>query len=145
MTTAAPTCPYCNAAITVQPGMKTGQRMACPRCGDSFALPPLDGIMDRPNPTSSANTAITNTAPPTLPPTPSSVTARRPNHIVAALVLGTMLVMAGGGLTFMLYTQSVRRGHDTNRPPRRPGRQPGVPEPKLAPSVSVSPDKLAAL
>jgi hypothetical protein len=61
------------------------------------------------------------------------------------VVLGVMFLMAGAGLVFMLTTQDMRRAHDTNRPPRRPGRQRGVPEPDIPPVVAVAPDKLAAL
>ena len=66
---------------------------------------------------------------------------------MAALVVGVMLLMAGGGLLFMLKTQAQRRAYDTSRPPRRPGKQRGVPEPAWTPPVvaSIAPDKLPAL
>jgi len=46
----------------------------------------------------------------------------------------------------MLMTQQQRRAYDTNRPPRRPGKQRAVPEEDIVPPVAnVPPDKLAAL
>jgi hypothetical protein len=66
--------------------------------------------------------------------------------LLAALVIGLMLLMAGGGLAFMLMTQAQRRAQDVSWPPRRPGKQLGVAEEENPPLVaSVAPDKLAAL
>ena len=137
MTSETLTCPYCNAAIGVQPGLTSGQKIICPRCGDTFPLRPHDAIVSQPHPVPE-ETRITANAPRVQP----SLSSRRSQWLVASLVVGVMLLMAGGGLAFMLLTQNERRSHDTNRPPRRPGRQPGVPEPAL---TSVAPDKLTGL
>jgi hypothetical protein len=149
MTPETLTCPYCNASIVVSPGLSAGQRILCPRCGDAFPLRPADAFTGRPTPTATTETAITHkptAAASTAPPPELSLHSRRSTGLVAALVVGVMLFMAGGGLVFMLKTQAQRRAHDTSRPPRRPGKQRFVPEPELPPAVaSIAPDKLAAL
>ncbi len=72
--------------------------------------------------------------------------SRWSNRLIAGMVIGLMLLMASGGLVFMLMTQQQRRAYDTNRPPRRPGKQRSVPEEDIVPPVaSIAPDKLAAL
>ncbi|HTU93532.1 MAG TPA: hypothetical protein VMF69_25860 [Gemmataceae bacterium] len=149
MTTETLTCPYCNAAIGVSAGLSAGQRILCPRCGDTFPLRPADAFTGQPTTPAATETAITNKPAATAsiaPPPELSLRSRRSPGLVAALAVGVMLLMAGGALIFMLRTQAQRRGYDTSRPPRRPGRQRGVPEPDLPPVVaSVAPDKLAAL
>lgn len=136
------TCPYCNAAFAVQAGWSPGQRIICPRCGDSFPLRFEDSFTDRPRPTPPAATAITTGAEPSRVSLPS----RWSNRLIGGVVVVVMLLMAGGGLAFMLMTQEQRRAYDTSRPPRRPGKQRGVPEEDNVPIVaSVAPDKLAAL
>lgn len=150
MTTETLTCPYCNASIGVSAGLTPGQRIVCPRCGDAFPLRFLDGITGRPDAAMTSDTAITAKAP-TNPRTSAmadlELSPRRSNRLVAGAVIALMLFMAGGGLIFMLMTQQQRRGYDTSRPPRRPGRQRGlleaVPEPPVL--ASVAPDKLTAL
>ncbi|HEY7423663.1 MAG TPA: hypothetical protein VH682_05405 [Gemmataceae bacterium] len=148
MTSEVLTCPYCNASIGVPPGVTAGQQILCPRCGDAFPLRFVDSFTGRPPLAQSGETAITTDAPPAVPPLPVadvSLRSRRSNRLIAGMVLGVMLVMAGSGLAFMLMTTGERRAHDTSRPPRRPGRQRGVPEPDTPPIATVSPDKLAAL
>jgi hypothetical protein len=163
MSTETLTCPYCNAAFALQAGWSPGQRIVCPRCGDSFPLRfeesftdrPLspqpaanaitafdESFTDRPRPSQRSATAITAEA----PSGESSLPSRWPNRLIGGVVLSVMLLMAGGGLTFMLMTQEQRRAYDTSRPPRRPGKQRGVPVEENVPVVpSVAPDKLAAL
>ncbi len=148
MTTETLTCPYCNASIGVSAGLSAGQRIVCPRCGDAFAPRPADAFTVKP-PTA-VETAITDkpttTASPAAPLPERSLRSRRSLGMVAALVIGVMLLMAGVGLTFMLTTQQQRRAYDTSRPPRRPGKQRGVTEPEPPPIVAaIAPDKLAAL
>jgi hypothetical protein len=148
MTTETFTCPYCNAAISVTAGLSAGQRILCPRCGDTFSLRPADTFTGQPTTTAAAETAITNkpaATASTVPPPQMSLPSRRSIGLLAGLVVGVMLLMAGGGLVFMLKTQAQRRAYDTSRPPRRPGKQRGVPEPPPPVVASVSPDKLAAL
>jgi hypothetical protein len=136
MATETLTCPYCNAVIDAGSAPAAGSRIVCPRCGDAFTLRPSDAFMNQPPPP--VETGITAT-PPVAPP------ARWSNRLIAAVVLGVMFVMAGGGLAFMLATQKERRAHDTSRPPRRPGKQPGLIEPEAPAVAAVAPEKLAAL
>jgi hypothetical protein len=138
MTIETLTCPYCNASIGAPAGLTTGQRIECPRCGDTFPLGRLDAIARQPHP-ASEETRITADAP-RIEPSP-----RRSPWLVGGAVIALMLLMAGGGLVFMLRTQAQRRAYDTSRPPRRPGRQPAFIEPDNPSVVSVPPDKLAAL
>lgn len=142
MSNATLTCPYCNASLTVPAGAAAEQRIVCPRCGDAFPLRPTDTIANR-APASLENGIVPKPA--TSFPE-AALPVRRSNRAIAALVLGVMLLMAGIGLAFMLMTQAQRRAQDTNRPPRRPGKQLGVPELSGPPSVeSIPPDKLEAL
>jgi hypothetical protein len=143
MTTESLTCPYCNASLGIQAGWSAGQRIVCPRCGDSFPLRLSDSFTDRPRPPQPAETSLTTELPnKEEDPLPS----RWSNRLIGGLVLCVMLFMAGGGLVFMLMTQEQRRAHDTSRPPRRPGKQRSLPEMEEVPRVvSVAPDKLAAL
>jgi phage FluMu protein Com len=136
------TCPYCNAAFARQASWSAGQRIICPRCGDSFPLRLEESLTGRPRSPQPSSTAITAEA----PAAEVSLPARWSNRLIGGVVLGVMLLMAGGGLAFMLLTQEQRRAYDTSRPPRRPGKQRPVPEEDNVPLVaSVAPDKLAAL
>jgi hypothetical protein len=136
------TCPYCNASLGIQDGWTSGQRIVCPRCGDSFPLRFPNSFSDRPGLLQPSETGIKADA----PGTQSALPSRWSNRLIAALVLGVMFLMAGGSLVFMLMTQQQRRAYDTSRPPRRPGKQRGIPEADSAPLVaSVAPDKLVAL
>lgn len=148
MTTEPLTCPYCNASIQFSAGLSPGQRIVCPRCGDSFPWRPAEAFTGQ----SAAllrETAITDSSPAARSTTPVLDPAlRSPRSLgrFAAVVVAVMLLMAGIGLTFMLMTQQQRRAYDTSRPPRRPGKQRGfadVEEPALV--NRVSPDKLEAL
>ncbi len=142
MTTETLTCPYCNASLGIQAGWSAGQRITCPRCGDSFPLPLSSPFLDQPSlsqpsePSSAADTLASEGPLPT----------RWSNRLVAGVILGVMFFMASSSLVFMLLTQQQRRAYDTSRPPRRPGKQRGILEAdKAPPGASVTPDKLAAL
>jgi hypothetical protein len=143
MTTQTLTCPYCNASLGIKAGWSAGQRIVCPRCGDSFPLRLNDSFTDRPRPSQPVQTG--NTA--ELPKKEEvPLPWRWSNRLIAGVVLSVMVLMAGGGLVFMLLTQEQRRGYDTSRPPRRPGKQRSVPEVEDVPRViNIAPDKLAAL
>jgi hypothetical protein len=138
------TCPYCNASIGVQPDLTAGQQIICPRCGDAFPLRFVDSYTDQPSPPQRKETAATADTS-LVPAAQVSLRPPRSNRLIAGVVLCVMFLMAGAGLAFMLMTQDARRAHDTSRPPRRPGRQRGVPEPDNPTIATVSPDKLAAL
>jgi hypothetical protein len=140
MATEILSCPYCNASINLPPNRTAGQRITCPRCGDSFPLRSTDTFTNRPPKAGPDKTAVSRSA-----PSVASPQSRRSHGLVASAVIGVMLLMAGVGLAFMLMTQGERRAHDTSRPPRRPGKQPGVAEAEIASVAAVSPDKLAAL
>jgi hypothetical protein len=113
MTVEPLTCPYCNAEVPVQPGMKAGQKISCPRCGEVFELlhtpaiqapPPITGTPPSPAPPAASLTA----------PVPDLRTRpTRSNRLVGGLVLGVMLCMATLGLVYALATQGYRRAHDT--------------------------------
>jgi hypothetical protein len=143
MTTQTLTCPYCNASLGIQAGWSAGQRIVCPRCGDSFPLRFSDSFTDQPPCSRPGETGITTNA----PGAEVSLPSRWSNRLIAGMVIGFMLLMAGGGLVFMLMTQQQRRAYDTNRPPRRPGRQRSMPEEDNVPPpvAAIAPDKLAAL
>jgi hypothetical protein len=152
MTTQTLTCPYCNASLGIQAGWSAGQRIVCPRCGDSFPLRLSDSFTDQ-LPSSRPPESVPPLSPPNLggdkggAATEVSLPLRWSNRLIAGIVLGVMFLMAGGGLVFMLMTTQQRRAYDTSRPPRRPGRQRSLPEQENVPPpvASIAPDKLAAL
>jgi hypothetical protein len=100
-----PTCPYCNSPALIPAGTAAGQRVPCPRCGESFPYrgPGAEALAARP------------ATPPSAPDPPAEP---RPlsNRKVAATVLGVMLVMAGLALAYALHTVMVRRGYDLHLP-----------------------------
>lgn len=143
------TCPYCNASISIQADWSAGKRIVCPRCGDAFPVRFDNSFTDRPHSPRSSEIGIVANASTVIPRDSSrdvSLPSRWRNRLIACAVLGLMLFMAVGGLAFMLMTQSQRRAYDTSRPPRRPGKQRGVPEAEDVPFVAtIAPDKLPAL
>src|SRR5450755_2124634 len=94
------TCPFCNAVIPPMPGLVVGQRIACPRCGEGFAVSHV--------PVGEVGLSIAQ-VPDRLGPIPKPV---RANRIIGGLVLGVMLLMAGVGLAYALATVQMRRDHD---------------------------------
>jgi hypothetical protein len=93
-------CPYCNTNVQPPAGVREGQRIVCPRCGESFVCRNLPEQL-------SANGASAAADPPPEPPRPT-----RANRIVGLTVLGLMAVMAAAGLTFAWLTVPQRRAHD---------------------------------
>jgi hypothetical protein len=124
-------CPYCNAVIPAPAGTVSGRRITCPRCGDPFTVRPLDSAVV-------AQPVVSITEAPAPPRRPRS------NRMVAAVVLGVMVLMAGGGLTLALVTQKDRRAHDTGLS-RRPRRSPLASDTEETPPAPLPPDKLPAL
>jgi hypothetical protein len=99
-----PTCPYCNTPVAPPPGARAGQRIPCPRCGESF---PYRGPSDD---------ALAPSPPPPVPPQPAAPPQRLSNGQVGALILGGMAVMAVIGLVYALGTQGLRRDYDFRLP-----------------------------
>jgi hypothetical protein len=127
------TCPYCNAPQPPTPGLAVGQRVACPRCGDSFKVTTLPAMSAEPS-------AALATEPMASPPARAKPT--RANRAVAGVILGVMLVMAGTGLTYALWTVKERREHDRALP--RKSRRPWLSD-QLPPEDVVASADLAGL
>ena len=125
------TCPFCNALIPPMSGLVLGQRIACPRCGEAFAVSHV--------PDDRVTTSIAQS--PDRAESPKPV---RANRLVGGAVLATMLLMAGVGLAYALATVQMRRDHDRAIPrqQRKPwllGNKPSDEE------VAVSPAQLVGL
>ncbi len=134
MSNELPTCPYCNAFVSVAAGASPGQRVPCPRCGEAFTLrqPP------------SAESAGVQVVPAvfTAPPGVDIDVDRRlqvgsRKRITAAAVLGVMGLMAAVGLAYALHTVHDRRAHDTAMPP--PHRRSPLQDLPTAPTPAVTP------
>ena len=130
-----PTCPYCNALVPVASGVKIGQRVPCPRCGEAFTLlrPPAGsaGVQVIPAPSTAAAGVDFDVD--------RSLRAGRNKRLTAAAVLGVMGLMAAVGLAFALYTVHDRRVHDTAMPPphrRSPLQDLETPTPTPTPTVT---------
>ena len=143
-------CPYCNASVPVPSGAVAGQRLFCPRCGDSFVWRAPGGEAIQASPPS-----MPAPRPPNAAPAPPS-DRRSANRKVALLVVGVMLLMGGVGLAYALWTEQTRRSHDTGLPPelmaRRHKRTLGQAVVETTPTPSSSednssraPERLAAL
>jgi hypothetical protein len=89
-------CPYCNSQVS-PPGVRSGQRIVCRRCGESFVYqgPDTEGE-----------------APPEAPQFPADGVPRWTNRAIALTVLGVMGLMAAAGLVLALATVSFRRAND---------------------------------
>jgi hypothetical protein len=112
------TCPLCNAQFLFGEPV-AGQRIACPRCGDTFLFRPQYVVTTG----DTAPMAAFGLQDLSVPASPESVdpAPNQPkfsNRSLGLLVLGGMSVMAGLGLIFMLLTEDERRSHDTIKPPR---------------------------
>lgn len=106
------TCPYCNARQTDLSGVRLGQRLSCARCGESFTVTRLPEQLQLPAQTGETGEGGTSGWSKPI----------RANRVVAGIVLGMMMIMAGTGLTYALLTVQTRREHDKAIPrkPRRP-------------------------
>ena len=114
------------------PGLVVGQRIACPRCGDRFAVSHM--------PTGEVGVSVAR-VPERVGPVPKPV---RANRILGGAIFGVMLLMAGVGLAYALATVQMRRDHDRALPrkQRKPwliGTKPSDEE------VAVSPAQLVGL
>jgi hypothetical protein len=102
-------CPYCNSPAAVPPGARPGQRIPCPRCGESF---PYRGPTDD---------RVTPSAAPAPAPPPDAVAPARhlSNRAVALVILVGMAAMAIIGLVYALNTEAIRRSYDVKLPKSR--------------------------
>src|SRR5947208_2322997 len=96
------TCPYCNTLLPPPPGAASGQRILCPRCGDSFVLSAGDQ-------TPSAAIHSQPEAPKPEVRTWPLAKPIRANRRLAVLILGIMACIFAGALAFALSTQEFRR------------------------------------
>ena len=54
-------CPYCNARVGRTEPLSTGDRLSCPRCGESFAYrPPEEGVNGRGESTAGVPSPLSN-------------------------------------------------------------------------------------
>jgi hypothetical protein len=98
-------CPYCNSPAAVPVGAHPGQRIPCPRCGESF---PYRAAIDGDLP------VAPSPSPPPIPPFPTP--HRFSNTGIALVILSVMIVMALLGLFYALKTESIRRAYDLHLP-----------------------------
>jgi hypothetical protein len=98
-------CPYCNARVGRAEPLHAGDRLNCPRCGESFAYrPPEEGVNGRGEGPAAGFAAPAAAESP--PPPPST------NRKLALRILGVMGLMAALGLIFALATVGYRRAND---------------------------------
>jgi hypothetical protein len=91
-------CPYCNSQVSPPSGVRSGQRIFCQRCGESFVYQ---------GPDSEGEAPVTEPAPPAIAGVP-----RWSNRAVALTVLGVMFLFATAGLVLALATVQFRRAND---------------------------------
>jgi hypothetical protein len=132
MTNAPTACPYCNTLVTVAPGLANGQRVECPRCGESFALRRSKGEGEAEQHSASAHPAFEPSRP-------------RPSRAIGLAVLGLMVLAAAAGLTLALFTQKDRREHDTGKAKRPKAWPPPVEVANEGPVAPLAPARLPAL
>src|SRR5262249_31748008 len=97
MTTPASfSCPYCNTQVAPL-GARSGQRIECRRCGESFVYQGPDSGGE---------------APPEAPTPPLAGVPRRDNRATALTALGDMFLMAAAGLVLAPATVSFRRPNE---------------------------------
>jgi hypothetical protein len=97
-------CPYCNARVGRTEPLHAGERLNCPRCGESFAYrPPEEGVNGQ---------GESHAAGIPQPPEESLSPPRPPNRKTALRILFVMGVMAALALTWALATVDFRRDND---------------------------------
>src|SRR5438552_5643537 len=134
------TCPYCNAYVQApaKGPVAWDGRFVCPRCGEMFTPPPGSYVgqpVDGPS-----VEAIRGD----MPPSPREKPRAR-NRLVGLAVLAVMVTAGGVGLTYGLWSTSLRRAHDTGRSQTNRG-LPFPTEATLPPETGpVAPANLAAL
>src|SRR5207249_5399031 len=106
-------CPYCNALVVPPAGAQAGQRVPCTRCGETF---PLSASFE-PADAGSSDVPASEAPPVALPEV-----RRWPNALVAAIVVGSMMLLAALVLRFAVLTKDDRRNNDIW--PARPERVP---------------------
>jgi hypothetical protein len=85
-------CPYCNAFVSLPANASAGQRLPCPRCGETFAFLPRDGVTgSRPAGHVVAPSSSFITSEPTAPASPDTDSMRTK----ISLLVRVLLVMAG--------------------------------------------------
>lgn len=118
MTVATLTCPYCNAPSNIPADTNPGRRITCARCGESFVIRAVPQDADTDLSVNAPKTDAVIEAPSladSLLSEARSYTGPRPqrNWLLGGSILGVMLLMAGLGLSYALYTQQERRTNDT--------------------------------
>src|SRR5207247_5917701 len=78
-------CPYCNALVVPPTGARAGQRVPCARCGETFSLPASFETADD----GTSEVPASEKTPVDLPEV-----RRWPNALVAAVVVGSMMLLA---------------------------------------------------
>jgi predicted RNA-binding Zn-ribbon protein involved in translation (DUF1610 family) len=102
-------CPYCNAYVTIPEGGT--QKLSCPRCGESFSYRPAGGAE------SGYFAAGGGPAGSLIDDRFARPSMRRPsNRLMAAGLVGLMLLMALISLMVGLKTVPFRRSHDPQDP-----------------------------
>jgi hypothetical protein len=96
-------CPYCNALVTAAPGTAAGQRISCPRCGETFTL--RQQVPTSVQPASSV-VGVTSSPPATLRPTPEEPATDSFRFKVK--LLSVFLLLLGGILLAMTW---IRLGY----------------------------------
>jgi len=104
-------CPYCNAQFS-SPNATAGARVACPRCGERFAVRPQASTAITAEPDFPANEPHAPTEAP-VPPTPRLPIS---NGLIALVLLSVMLAMAVLGGVYAWRTAGVRRDYDAHVP-----------------------------
>ncbi len=145
MTNPPVTCPFCNSLVTATPGMSGGQRLPCPRCGESFALltseaPASTDISQQPSTLPKLETEPRLQGQPWIINKPFKA-----NRRTAFILLGVMGFMAATGLAYALCTEHFRRENDKGIVKTNPKRRPPLDTVDSLDNTPTAPAKLEAL